>query len=198
MGSFAQLTVKLLYRTAALRPLAVTDAVRLSDRLRRSQRCRFKIKTSRFGSSNLMPRTEKIVVFVCDDEPLVLSTIRRILESAKRFIVLTCSDYPTGVNLFQTHGCAVHLALLDVALPGKNGVELARRLLSINPDVKIMFISGHVVESVLEHYGVRASDEHFVQEPFDSATLLRRVEDALRSPRRLEFARSAGQAADDQ
>ncbi len=142
--------------------------------------------------------TEKIVVFVCDDEPIDLSEIRRTLESDSRFIVLTCSDYTTGVNLFSVHGSAVQLALLDVALPGKKGVELARRLLSINPDVKIIFISRHVGKSVLEHYGVRASDEHFIQKPFDSTALLRRVERVLASPTRLEFVRSAGQAADEE
>jgi len=141
---------------------------------------------------------QKIVVFVCDDEPIDLSTIRRILESDSRVIVLTCSDYTTGVNLFSIHGSAVHVALLDVALPGRNGVELARHMLSINPKVKIMFVSGHVGKSVLEHYGIRAMDEHFLQKPFDAATLLRRVEQVLTSPHTLEFVKSAGQAADDQ
>ena len=145
-----------------------------------------------------MPRTKKTVLFVCDDEPIDLSDIRRALESDPRFIVLTCSDYTTGVNLFTTHGSAVQLALLDVALPGKDGVQLARRILTINPNVKIMFISGHVGKSVLEHYGVRASDDHFVQKPFDAPTLLRRVESALASPHRLEFVKSAGQPANEE
>jgi CheY-like chemotaxis protein len=142
------------------------------------------------GSKTMTAKT-RIVVFVCDDEPIDLSTIRRILEDDSRFVVLTCSDYTTGVNLFAAHGSAVTLALLDVALPGRSGIDLARHMLSINPEVKIIFVSGHVGKSVLEFHGIRASDEHFLRKPFDDATLLRRVDEALQSQRPLQFVQSA-------
>jgi CheY-like chemotaxis protein len=147
-----------------------------------------------------MPKKRaKIGVFVCDDEPIDLSTVRRILEASGRFHVLTCSDYTGGVTLFEKHSDAVDVALLDVALPGRNGVELARHLLSINPHVKIVFVSGHVGKSVLQFHGINAADEHFLQKPFDSATLLRRVDEALASNHPLEFVQSAsGQVAADQ
>jgi len=137
-------------------------------------------------------KRDRIVAFVCDDEPIDLSTIRHALEADGRFIVLTCSDYTTGVNLFSMHGRAVDVALLDVALPDKNGVELARHLLSINPDIKVIFVSGHAGKFVLEHYGVRAGDEHFLQKPFNDAALLRRVEQVLAAPQTLTFVQSAG------
>jgi CheY-like chemotaxis protein len=137
-------------------------------------------------------KRDRIVAFVCDDEAIDLSTIRHALERDGRFIVLTCSDYTTGVNVFSVHGRAVDIALLDVALPGKNGVELAQHLLSINPNIKVIFVSGHVGKSVLEHYGVRAADEHFLQKPFNEAALLRRVEQVLATPQTLMFVQSVG------
>jgi DNA-binding response OmpR family regulator len=134
---------------------------------------------------------KKTVVFVCDDESLDLSIVRRILESTGRFEVLTCSDYTGGVHLFDANDRRIEVALLDVALPGKNGVELARYILNVNPNVKVLFVSGHVGSSVLQLYGINAADEHFLQKPFDSATLLRRVQEALTSNRPLEFVQSA-------
>src|SRR4051812_45279759 len=135
--------------------------------------------------------TEKTVVFVCDDEPMDLSVVRRILETDGRFEVLTCSDYTSGVSLFEGRQNEVDLALLDVALPGKNGVELARHILEANPRVKVLFVSGHVGASVLEVYGIRATDSLFLQKPFTSATLIKRIEEAMASAHRLEFVQSA-------
>src|SRR4051794_39199370 len=123
----------------------------------------------------LMGDAGKILVLVCDDEESDLSTIKETLESDGRFSVVTCSDYDGGLGLSEEHGRSMDVALLDVALPGQSGVELARHLLSVNPWVKILFVSGHVGRFVLEHHGIETEDEHFLQKPFDSATLLRRI-----------------------
>ena len=141
----------------------------------------------------------KIVVLVCDDEPSDLATVRDTLESVGRFKVVTCTDYTGGLHVFESHADEIEVALLDVALPGKNGVELAKHLLSVNPRLKILFVSGHVGKSVLQFHGINAADEHFLQKPFDSATLLRRVEEALTFSRPLDFVQSAsGQTATDE
>lgn len=123
----------------------------------------------------------KIGVLIVDDEEIDLSMIERLLETGGQFTVFKASDYEQAVQVFARNKELVSLALLDVTLPGKNGVDLAKRLLSHKPDLRVLFISGHAGASVLRFYGVDAVDEHFLQKPLDRTTFLRRVHEALAS-----------------
>src|SRR5689334_21147882 len=100
------------------------------------------LSPERRGRSRM--RMTGAVVLVCDDEPIDLATIRTILETDTEVHVLTCTDYTSCLQLIGSQRKPVDLALLDVALPGRNGVELARELLAVNPDLKVLFVSGHV------------------------------------------------------
>jgi two-component system, cell cycle sensor histidine kinase and response regulator CckA len=128
---------------------------------------------------------------IVDDEPMDIRSMRNILEGTQEFDVVTANDYDEAVKLFERRGTEIQLALIDVALPGQNGVELAKRLLSSSPDLRVLFVSGHVGASVIRFYGINVSDEHFLQKPFDSARLLDRVRQALRSQGSLQLILSA-------
>jgi DNA-binding response OmpR family regulator len=68
-----------------------------------------------------------------------------------------------------------------VALPGRTGIELARDLLALSPQLPVLFISGQVGAEVFRYYGIDLTDEHFLAKPFTEKTLLRRVKKALTS-----------------
>jgi two-component system cell cycle sensor histidine kinase/response regulator CckA len=74
----------------------------------------------------------------------------------------------------------VDVLVTDVVMPGMTGQELARIALDRNPDLRVVYMSGHT-EDVLVRNGARARNLAFVQKPFTRATLLRAVEDALAS-----------------
>jgi|SwirhisoilCB3_FD_contig_71_853343_length_567_multi_2_in_0_out_0_1 DNA-binding response OmpR family regulator len=133
-------------------------------------------------------------ILIVDDEPCDIDTIRRILESRK-YNVVAASDYDTAMEAFAAHGNELNLALLDVTLPGKNGIELAKQLLALKPDLRVLFISGHAGASVVRFLGMDAADEHFLQKPFDTSTLLARVQQALTSNQPLQLAESAADGA---
>jgi two-component system response regulator ResD len=138
------------------------------------------------------------MVLVVDDEALDREMMRRALEFSNRYRVMTAADYDEALGLFLRNGDGIDLALLDVTLPGKNGVELAKELLQRNSDLPVLFTSGHVGASVIRFYGLAASERHFLQKPFDAATLLSRVEQTLTSPERLVLVLSAASKAPDQ
>jgi len=138
----------------------------------------------------MSPKSPKLVLIV-DDEPMDIRTMRNILESTKEFSVVSANDYDEAVRVFERRGSDVVLALIDVALPGKNGVELAKNLLATNPDLRVLFVSGHVGASVIRFYGINASDEHFLQKPFDNKLLLQRVHQAIAGQGALELILSA-------
>jgi len=67
----------------------------------------------------------------------------------------------------------------DLALPGRNGYELARSLQALQPKLKVLFTSAHVGSELSRFYGVAAAGDHFLEKPFQPADLVMRVRDLL-------------------
>ena len=72
----------------------------------------------------------------------------------------------------------IDVLVTDVVMPGMTGQQLAQLAVDRNPDLRVVYMSGHT-EDVLVRNGARARNLAFVQKPFTRATLLRAVEDAL-------------------
>jgi two-component system cell cycle sensor histidine kinase/response regulator CckA len=72
----------------------------------------------------------------------------------------------------------VDVLVTDIVMPGMTGQQLAQIAMQRNPDLRVVYMSGHT-EDVLVRNGARARNLAFVQKPFTRGTLLRAVEDAL-------------------
>jgi two-component system cell cycle sensor histidine kinase/response regulator CckA len=106
------------------------------------------------------------------------------------------------LEIFGKKSADIELALLDVSLPGKTGIELAHALLRIKPDLKILFISGYVGAEVIRMHGMSLRDRHFLRKPFRADELVSRVHESLKSFEPLSWANSpktddAEEEADD-
>ena len=132
-------------------------------------------------------------VLLVDDEPADLSVARQALENGG-FTVFTASAFESALQVFHDRQSEIALAIMDVSLPGRNGVELAKQLLAVRPDLRLLFVSGHVGASVIRFYGIDATDEHFLQKPFEPAALVRRAEQALRVGKPLRAVFRAGES----
>lgn len=114
-------------------------------------------------------------VFITDDDEGVRKAICFLLESEGLDHVLTGS----AEELLDTitpkdRGCI----LLDVRMPGMDGLELQRELNSRNIDMPIIFISGHADISTAVR-AIHAGALDFVEKPFDDEQLLEKVYNAL-------------------
>ena len=127
------------------------------------------------------------VILVVDDEPLDVELIRRVLTGGG-FQVLDADNYDSALRVFDEAHSGIDLVLVDVSLPGKNGVELAKELVKRKPGLRLLFVSGHVGFEVVRFYGMRTSDRHFLQKPFRSEVLLARVRETLQSSELLPWA----------
>lgn len=141
-----------------------------------------------------MPRGLTGILLV-DDEAADIVAMSRALDAVAQYSMFPASNYDEALAAFNAHADEIELALLDVTLPGKNGVELAKSLLRLKPGLRVLFVSGHVGASVIRFYGINAGDEHFLQKPFDGATLVRRVHQALESQQPVQRTLSAGDAS---
>ncbi|NUR22584.1 response regulator, partial [Frateuria sp.] len=65
----------------------------------------------------------------------------------------------------------VHLLVADFAMPGMNGVEVARQARLRQPDLPVLFVTGYADQSALAAVG----DERVVQKPFRDDELERKV-----------------------
>jgi two-component system cell cycle sensor histidine kinase/response regulator CckA len=119
-------------------------------------------------------------VLVVDDERIDLELITHVL-GCKGHAVLWASHYFQAIDIFSDHPEPIDLLIADVAMPGKNGCELAKYLLDIKPDLAVLFISGLAGTEVFKQYGIDVRTLHFLPKPLLSDALAGRVAEILRS-----------------
>ena len=116
-------------------------------------------------------------VLLVEDEESILILGRRMLEELG-YRVLTAWTPGEAIALAEEHAGEIHLLMTDVVMPEMNGRDLARKLLSLYPDLKRLFMSGYTAD-VIAHRGVLDEGVHFLQKPFTMAGLAVRVRQAL-------------------
>uniref|UniRef100_E1T5H5 Two component transcriptional regulator, LuxR family n=1 Tax=Burkholderia sp. (strain CCGE1003) TaxID=640512 RepID=E1T5H5_BURSG len=90
-------------------------------------------------------------VLVADDHALVRDGLRHILKSASGFeVVGEASDSASTVALIRT--CAADVLVLDLSMPGRNGVELIKQIKDEKPALRILVLTMHAEQQ----YAVRA------------------------------------------
>ena len=68
--------------------------------------------------------------------------------------------------------------MTDVVMPQMGGRELAEKLRSRLPDIKILFTSGYTDDAVVRH-GVIEADTNFIQKPFSPDKLAEKIREIL-------------------
>src|SRR6266566_3119134 len=116
-------------------------------------------------------------ILVVEDEPAVLSLSRRALE-AQGYVVLAASDASDAMRVVERHGGTIHLLLTDVVMPGLSGRELADRLATRRPGIRVLYMSGYPGDAVVQH-GALPHGSAFLQKPFSPDGLARKVRDVL-------------------
>ena len=109
-------------------------------------------------------------VLVVDDDPDVRRFMVDLLEDAG-YAVAAAIDGPTGLDVLRKEG-PFDLLLLDFAMPGMTGSEVARTVRAENPEQVILMMTGYLEhEAVLSELGAQP----MLQKPFDPSELLFRV-----------------------
>jgi hypothetical protein len=119
-------------------------------------------------------------ILVVDDEITERKRMRSTLVSAG-YAVIESRDYREARAIFERRRDEIGMLLIDVSLPGNNGCELAKDALAIDPQIKVLLISGHTGAEICRFYGIPATDVHFLEKPFRGVDLLARVKYVLES-----------------
>lgn len=113
-------------------------------------------------------------ILIVDDEAPCREQMREILER-EGYEVVDAEDYNSATAVFAEHRDRIGLLIADVSLPGPNGCEIYKTLSQEKPDLRVLFVSGHVGAEVCRRYGVEINDMFFLRKPFEAAELAARV-----------------------
>jgi CheY-like chemotaxis protein len=120
-------------------------------------------------------------VLIVEDQDTVRQLAVTVLKE-HGYCTMEAASGSEAVLLLQRPGTTIDLLLTDVILPGINGRELADRIRSQIPAVKVLFMSGYAGDA-LGRRGVLEDGLAFLQKPFTAAALLHKVGTVL-SPER--------------
>lgn len=91
---------------------------------------------------------KKIKVLIADDHEILRYGVKTYLSSAEDIdIVGEASSGEECLELFEKHEPDV--CVLDIGMPGKNGIETSKAIREIDPDVKILILSMHIDKNIL-------------------------------------------------
>ncbi|MCF8111136.1 MAG: transporter substrate-binding domain-containing protein [Desulfobacteraceae bacterium] len=116
-------------------------------------------------------------VLVVEDDVSILNLTQKILGKLG-YAVLTAGTPYDAIHLAEDHAGQIHLLITDVVMPEMNGRDLARRLQSLYPDLKCLFMSGYTA-NVIAHHGVLEEGANFIQKPFSKKDLADKVRKVL-------------------
>jgi PAS domain S-box-containing protein len=128
--------------------------------------------------ARLGPRGHETLLLVEDQAPL-----REILCEALQLLgyrVLVAPDGEAAIATARRHRGRIDLLVTDVVMPRLDGCELARRLSAERPGLRVLYLSGHGLDTATRRGMVEGST--LLEKPFSTETLSFRVREALDRP----------------
>ena len=113
-------------------------------------------------------------VLIVDDENGPRQALRMLLN--EDYEVLLAAEARTALQMADS--TRISVVITDIRMPGLSGVELLRRLKASHPEIQVIILTGYgELETAVKavEYGAFA----YLEKPFDTGTLLQRVEAAL-------------------
>lgn len=119
-----------------------------------------------------------VKILVADDEPDVVEVISVGLSlNSPDWEVLSAEDGPTALDSFRRH--EPDLLILDMNMPGMNGLEVCREVRRESSDVGIIFLTVRD-EEIEKVRGLEAGADDYITKPFSPLELTARVRALLR------------------
>jgi len=121
-----------------------------------------------------LPGGNETILFAEDDRA-IRTLVSRVLEKLG-YRVLAAPDGAAGIELAHTYPGEIHLLLTDIIMPSVGGRELAARLKSEKPELKVVFISGYAGHQFSE---LETGSVCFLQKPVPMDVLANTVRGVL-------------------
>jgi DNA-binding NtrC family response regulator len=113
----------------------------------------------------------------------MLKRIRRLVQrvlQANGYRVVAADDADSAKRACDCQPERFQILLTDVVMPGMTGMELAVTLAQINPNLKVLFMSGYADEVISEQGGI-LEGFHRIAKPFTPSSLTRKLREVAES-----------------
>jgi len=119
-------------------------------------------------------------ILLVEDEEMVRDFAYEVLGEMG-YTVLEAGSGEEALRICEGHKGPIHLLLTDVVMPKMSGRELAGSCIRRHPGIKVMYMSGHTDNSVVQN-GMLEAGMGFVQKPFTPLGLAKKVREVLDAP----------------
>ncbi len=121
-------------------------------------------------------------MMLVDDEERFLSTTKKLL-SRKGYDVFTATSGAEALEELRVHN--IHVVILDVKMPGMDGIETLRAIKRTYPLVEVIMLTGHgTIDSAVE--GLKSGATDYLTKPTDVRDLIEKAEEAFEKRQVLE------------
>lgn len=115
-------------------------------------------------------------ILLVEDEAHVVSFINKGLTE-QGYMLTVAMDGETGLELFRSH--SFDLIILDIMLPGMNGINLCKEIRKVNKVVPVLFLTAlGTSENVV--LGLNSGGDDYIVKPFKFIELIARIKSLLR------------------
>jgi two-component system cell cycle sensor histidine kinase/response regulator CckA len=121
-------------------------------------------------------RGTETILLVEDEEQvrgMVLNVLRR-----QGYLVVAAQNAGEALLLCEEHPGKIDLLLTDVVMPQMNGPALAKRLTTIRPGLRVLYMSGYTDDSIARH-GILEAGASYLQKPVTPSLISRKIREVL-------------------
>lgn len=139
-----------------------------------------------YGDNNLLELKDTPVatilrgqgtLLIVEDELSILNMTSQMLEDLG-YSILKAGTPGEAIRLAADNMGKIQMLITDVIMPEMNGRDLAKKLISMNPDMKSIYMSGYTADVIANH-GVLDEGVHFIQKPFTLPKMAEKVREVL-------------------
>jgi PAS domain S-box-containing protein len=103
-------------------------------------------------------------ILLVDDEPMIINVGKALLERLGYKVIIAASGM-AAVNIYEADKDKIDIVILDIIMPGMNGIETYKRLKRCNPEIKVLFSSGYSMDEGSSEI-MNLDTNGFIQKPY--------------------------------
>jgi PAS domain S-box-containing protein len=128
------------------------------------------------GESKRSSGGTETILLVEDNDMVRKLSVRTLTELG--YTVIEAQNPQEALGLCEQVSSPIHLLLTDVIMPGMTGKDLADRVQTLRPGVKVLYMSGYTDDAIL-HSGILEAKVSFLSKPFSPEVLASKVRAVL-------------------